>query len=115
MSMAEWRRPVRGIPNPHSVFGFSVCRILGTLFTVFTLLFCVGTRAAVAQGYDTYFISGPLGELQSYKFSGPDGTLPYFGSLVYNSSDKSYYGTTYEGGAFGLGTIFKFDPSSKQL
>src|ERR1044071_5807009 len=115
MSMAEWRRPVRGYPNPHSVLGTSACRILGIIVAAFTLLFCVAPRAALAQGYDTYFVSGPLGELHVYKFSGPDGTLPYFGSLVYNPSDKSYYGTTYAGGASGLGTIFKFDPSSKHL
>src|SRR5262252_4307782 len=112
MSMAEWRRPVRGTPNPHSDPGVSVCRIFGIIFAVLTLLFGLGTRAAFAQSYDTYFVSGPLGELQPYIFDGSGGFMPYFGSLAYDASTNSYYGTTYYGGA-GHGTIFKFDAGTK--
>jgi uncharacterized repeat protein (TIGR03803 family) len=49
-----------------------------------------------------------------YRFTGTggDGNLPYFG-LVRDSSGN-LYGTTFLGGADGVGTVFKVDPTGKE-
>jgi uncharacterized repeat protein (TIGR03803 family) len=48
-----------------------------------------------------------------YSFTGvPDGASPW-GKLVEDSAGN-LYGTTYAGGAFGLGTVFKLDPDTGQ-
>jgi uncharacterized repeat protein (TIGR03803 family) len=44
-----------------------------------------------------------------HNFSGTDGIKPN-GSLIQDSAGN-LYGTTYKGGAFGLGTVFTVDPS----
>ncbi len=45
-----------------------------------------------------------------YNFQGvPDGSFPEFMGVVLDASDN-LYGTTYSGGAFGLGTVFEVIP-----
>lgn len=46
-----------------------------------------------------------------HTFSGPDGINP-LGQLVYGN-DGNIYGTTVDGGAYGLGTIFKITPTGE--
>jgi uncharacterized repeat protein (TIGR03803 family) len=47
-----------------------------------------------------------------YNFTGgQDGKWPY-GALLW--SDGNFYGTTSDGGAYGLGTVYKLDPSGNQ-
>ena len=43
-------------------------------------------------------------------FDVTNGFLPYFGSMV-QGANGDLYGTTYEGGANGVGTIFKLTPA----
>lgn len=49
----------------------------------------------------------PAGKLTTvYDFANtPDGANPYAGLVL--ATDGNFYGTTYEGGASGLGTVFK--------
>ena len=51
--------------------------------------------------------SGNLTTLHS--FAGSDGANPYAGLI--QATDGNFYGTTYEGGASGYGTVFKMDAS----
>lgn len=46
-----------------------------------------------------------------HSFSGPDGASPYFGSLVFDKAGN-IFGTTFGGGAFGLGAVYELSPSS---
>jgi uncharacterized repeat protein (TIGR03803 family) len=41
-----------------------------------------------------------------HSFDGTDGSGPYFAALV-QGTDGNFYGTTYTGGASGVGTVFK--------
>src|SRR5260370_19334593 len=41
-----------------------------------------------------------------YSFNGADGQWPFYGVLA-QGRDGALYGTTYEGGKYNLGTIFK--------
>ena len=48
-----------------------------------------------------------------YSFTGsPDGELPY-GELVLDKTGN-LYGTTYRGGTYGVGTVFKVDKTGKE-
>ena len=44
-----------------------------------------------------------------YRFSGPDGALPR--SQLIQASDGLFYGTTWQGGTFNTGTVFKITPA----
>ena len=59
--------------------------------------------------YGTVFRLSPDGTLSNlYSFTGGnDGGAPYAGLV--RGADGSFYGTTYKGGRFGSGTIFKID------
>jgi uncharacterized repeat protein (TIGR03803 family) len=65
------------------------------------------------NGCGTVFrIDGSGSEKVLYSFVGSkDGTYPYYGGLISDSliSDSAggFYGTTYEGGAYGAGTVFE--------
>ncbi len=49
-----------------------------------------------------------------YSFSGGiDGNEPVFSGVV-QDKEGNFYGTTYAGGAFGYGTVFKVDPSGNE-
>jgi uncharacterized repeat protein (TIGR03803 family) len=64
-----------------------------------------------ANGLGTVFKVTPGGtETVLYSFAaGNDGEHPYAG--VAQGSDGNFYGTTYQGGTSGLGTVFKITPS----
>ena len=63
-----------------------------------------------ASGFGTVFKVTPSGtETVLYSFAGgSDGEHPYAG--VIQGSDGNFYGTTYQGGASGNGTVFKLTP-----
>jgi len=47
----------------------------------------------------------------AHSFTGPEGASPYAGLV--QGLDNNLYGTTTYGGAYGLGNVFKMDPSAK--
>jgi uncharacterized repeat protein (TIGR03803 family) len=47
-----------------------------------------------------------------YSFSGPDGSTPYAG--LFRDSTGNLYGTTFYGGAYGFGTVFKLDTNNNE-
>lgn len=67
-----------------------------------------------SHGFGTVFKVTPSGvETVLYSFaSGSDGANPYAG--VIQGSDGNFYGTTYNGGASGHGTVFKITPSGTE-
>jgi uncharacterized repeat protein (TIGR03803 family) len=69
------------------------------------------TRTGGAQRLGTIF-SVPAGSVSGttrHTFSGADGSL-LRGRLI-EGVDGSLYGTTSDGGVFGFGTVFRFDPA----
>jgi uncharacterized repeat protein (TIGR03803 family) len=64
--------------------------------------------------YGSVFRLEPSGKLVTlYAFTGgPDGGLPT--ATVIRDSAGHLYGTTYSGGAFGAGTVYKVDPSGHE-
>jgi uncharacterized repeat protein (TIGR03803 family) len=66
------------------------------------------------SGFGTVFKVTPSGtETVLYSFAGgSDGEHPYAG--VIQGSDGNFYGTTYQGGANGYGTVFKITPSGTE-
>ena len=67
-----------------------------------------------ANGFGTVFKVTPSGtETVLYSFAGgSDGEHPYAG--VIQDSDGNFYGTTYQGGTGGYGTVFKLTPSGAE-
>jgi uncharacterized repeat protein (TIGR03803 family) len=67
-----------------------------------------------ASGFGTVFKVTPSGtETVLYSFAGgSDGEHPYAG--VIQGSDGNFYGTTYQGGTSGYGTVFKLTPSGTE-
>jgi uncharacterized repeat protein (TIGR03803 family) len=67
-----------------------------------------------AGGFGTVFKVTPGGtETVLYSFAGgTDGEHPYAG--VIQGSDGNFYGTTYQGGTSGYGTVFKLTPSGTE-
>ena len=67
-----------------------------------------------SHGFGTVFKVTPGGvETVLYSFAGgSDGANPY--ADVIQGSDGNFYGTTYNGGAGGLGTVFKLTPSGTE-
>jgi uncharacterized repeat protein (TIGR03803 family) len=69
----------------------------------------------VGTDYGTVFRITPNGTetvLHNFSTAGGDGVNPN-GALVQDSMGN-FYGTTFKGGAFGLGTIFKITPSGNE-
>jgi uncharacterized repeat protein (TIGR03803 family) len=61
--------------------------------------------------YGTVYKISPTGTetiLHSFKNDGTDGFYPWAGVVLDTAGD--IYGTTYEGGAYGYGTVFKVIP-----
>jgi uncharacterized repeat protein (TIGR03803 family) len=71
---------------------------------------CGGAGCGLVFKIDTYHRESEL-----YVFTGTngDGYWPTANSLVRDSQDN-LYGTTFEGGTFGYGTVFKLEPSGKE-
>lgn len=67
-----------------------------------------------SNGFGTVFKVTPAGtETVLYSFgAGSDGQHPYAG--VIQGSDGNFYGTTYQGGTSGLGTVYKITPSGTE-
>jgi uncharacterized repeat protein (TIGR03803 family) len=67
-----------------------------------------------ANGFGAVFKVTPSGtETVLYSFAGgSDGEHPY--ASVIQASDGNFYGTTYQGGAGGLGTVFRLTPSGTE-
>jgi uncharacterized repeat protein (TIGR03803 family) len=67
-----------------------------------------------AHGFGTVFKVTPGGtETVLYSFAGgSDGEHPY--ASVVQGSDGNFYGTTYQGGSSGYGTVFKITPSGTE-
>jgi uncharacterized repeat protein (TIGR03803 family) len=87
---------------------YPLCQLLrtsdGTLYGT--------TYTGGANGYGTVFKYGPNKSvpitLVSFDYN-TTGAYPYAGLI--QGSDGNFYGTTYEGGANGYGTIFKMKPN----
>lgn len=63
------------------------------------------------HGYGTIFRMTPQGvwtNLHSFTY-GSDGALPW--DAVVQGTDGNFYGTTYEGGTYGYGTVFMITPA----
>jgi len=75
-----------------------------------------GSSSNCDLGCGTVFMLTPAGALTTlYSFSGPDGDMPYTGSLVYGL-DGNFYGTTAAGGANGnYGTVFMYNTTAGTL
>jgi uncharacterized repeat protein (TIGR03803 family) len=75
-----------------------------------------GTTGAGGTSDDgTVFEITPSGTetvLHAFAKSGSDGEIPYAGLI--QGGDGNFYGTTYNGGASGLGTVFKVTPSGTE-
>ncbi len=71
-----------------------------------------GTTAVGGSSNDgTLFKMTPAGMLTVLvSFNGANGIEPYGGSLI-QGTDGNFYGTTYIGGGFGYGTVFKMTPA----
>jgi uncharacterized repeat protein (TIGR03803 family) len=71
------------------------------------------TRGGGTMSGGTVFKITPMGALATlYNFCGksncPDGSDPY--SALVEASDGNFYGTAYDGGANGVGTVFRITP-----
>jgi uncharacterized repeat protein (TIGR03803 family) len=73
------------------------------------------TQNGGAFNYGTVFkLDATNKETLLYSFSGGvDGGYPYYGYLVRDSAGN-LYGTTFEGGAFNYGVVFKLDKTGKE-
>ena len=74
-----------------------------------------GTTAQGGQfGFGTIFrltLDGQETELYSFGESSPDGAVPF--SSVIQDSSGNLYGTTYQGGTMGHGSVYEFDTTGK--
>ena len=71
------------------------------------------STACPNSGCGTVFKVTPTGKATVlYRFSGPDGLIPYSGVVV--GRDGALYGTTFGGGASGWGTIFRVDRTGNE-
>jgi uncharacterized repeat protein (TIGR03803 family) len=72
-----------------------------------------GTTSASNTGFEEVFELTNSGDLKVlYVFSQPDhGSIP---NGVIRDSSGNLYGTTFEGGAYGYGTVFKLDTNSNE-
>jgi uncharacterized repeat protein (TIGR03803 family) len=76
-----------------------------------------GTGAGSSRFGTIYQIDSTGKETVLYRFQGsPDGKFPFDGSpaALIRDSAGDLYGTTYQGGAFGFGTVFKLDTSGAE-
>jgi uncharacterized repeat protein (TIGR03803 family) len=69
---------------------------------------CGGLGCGTVFKLDPTFIFSVL-----HTFTGPDGTSPYAGLL--RDAGGNLWGTTYYGGSFGLGAVFKVNSQGKEI
>ena len=70
------------------------------------------TTAGGAGSYGTVFQISPTGTytvLHSFSNAASDGNQPHSGLV--EGTDGNFYGTTFQGGAYGLGTVYKITSS----
>ncbi len=79
-------------------------RRLGKIAAAFLVL-------VLATGAATWAQAQTLTVLHSFSNS-PDGALPFAGLLM--DAAGNLYSTTYDGGIFGFGTVFKLDSSGNE-
>jgi uncharacterized repeat protein (TIGR03803 family) len=86
---------------------------LGTNGNFYGATFNGGTGTACSGGCGTLFELTPSGKLTIlWNFEGRnDGQFPYSGPI--EGTDGNFYGTTYQGGANAVGTIYQLTPSGK--
>jgi|SRR5579862_1962628 len=75
-----------------------------------------GTTSTGAHGYGTIFEITPAGKLTTlYSFCSQTDCADsgYSYSRLIQATDGNFYGTTLNGGAYGMGTIFKITPAGK--
>jgi uncharacterized repeat protein (TIGR03803 family) len=86
---------------------------LGTNGNFYGATFNGGTGTACIGGCGTVFELTPSGKLTIlWNFEGgSDGEFPYSGPI--EGTDGNFYGTTYQGGANTVGTIYQLTPSGK--
>jgi uncharacterized repeat protein (TIGR03803 family) len=68
-----------------------------------------------AHGVGTVFELSPTGTetiLHSFRKGGRDGHTPYAGLIM--DAKGNLYGTTYAGGAYGIGTVFELSPTGTE-
>jgi len=93
---SDW---VRFYPGNRCTAGF---RALAASLAARCVMALLATPSAQAQTYKVL-----------YSFSGkPDGALPYAGLI--QDAQGNFYGTTYAGGAFDRGTVFKLSKTGKE-
>jgi uncharacterized repeat protein (TIGR03803 family) len=72
------------------------------------------TSTGGPNNYGTIFKITTAGQFSMLKSMAPnsEGGSPYE-NLMYNSTDGCFYGTNYNGGLYGYGTIFKYHPVTR--
>ena len=95
----------------HSFTGPDGVRPLAALVQGSDGNFYGATTFGGASGLGTVFKITPTGTFTSlHSFAGPDGKSPQFGRWI-QASDGNFYGTTIQGGAHNVGTVFKITPT----
>jgi uncharacterized repeat protein (TIGR03803 family) len=73
------------------------------------------TGAGGTYGYGSMFRISPGGsETNLYSFGGPDNDGEYPLAGLVQGTDSNFYGTTYWGGTYGDGTVFRISPSGSE-
>lgn len=73
--------------------------------SIFLIAFCAAFTVCTISAQGQTFTN-------LYTFNGPDGSTPTAG--LFRDSAGNLYGTTFYGGAHGLGTVFKFDANNNE-
>ena len=103
--------PVGAVTTLHSFTGSDGVRPLAALVQGSDGNFYGATASGGASGLGTVFKITPSGTFTSlHSFAGSDGASPQFGRWI-QASDGNFYGTTIQGGAHNVGTVFKMDAS----
>jgi uncharacterized repeat protein (TIGR03803 family) len=75
------------------------------------------TSGCGADGYGTVFKinkSGKKTVMHSFSGAPNDGANPYYGASLITDAKGNLYGTTFQGGAFGQGTVYEVSASGKE-
>ena len=73
------------------------------------------TSSGGSNNLGTIFSVNPAGTVYQVLWNFDTTTGAPNGGLTLESTDLNFYGTTSEGGTFGYGTLYRFDPSSQIL